>query len=245
MIKGAAMTKNQSLFFRFLLFLAGAGIILFAFFLIKGNNELNRTDAFVLTSIGLMYLIFFIPFFFSSINIGNFSGKIPTLPLVWLGIILYMAVSVVIIILLAKACIISLSAAIIIQSVLLFLFFIDVYFAYFAGSHVVAVAAEEAEKQQFLVQIKSKAQVLQLSADRLPAEYENAQKILKRSLDDIKYIYPVDDHAGCDLELKILRSLDTLSELTGGISSGARPSALEPEAENLHMLVKERKLLRN
>jgi hypothetical protein len=226
-------------------FLAGAGIIVLAFFLSSGDHELNRTDVFVWTSIGLMYLVFFLPFFFSAINIGNFSGKIPVLSMVWLGIVFYIAASVTVIILLLKANVISLNMAIIIQAVLLFLFLVDVYFAYFASSHVGAVAAEEAGKQQDISRIKSKALIFQLSVDRLPSDYEKARKILKRALDDIKYIYPVDGGVRSDLESKIMHSLDTLAELVGGIQSGAHTAALESEAENLQMLVNERKLLRN
>lgn len=237
------MTKNQSLFFRVLLFLSGAGIILLAFFLNTGDREINGIDAFFWTSIGLMYLIFFLPFFFSAIDIGNFSGKVPALSLVWSGVILYIAASITVIILLKAAFVISLTVAVIIQAVLLFLFLVDVYFAYFAADHVSAVAVEEAGKQQYLTRIKSKAQVLQLSIEKfLP---ESAQKILKRTLDDIKYLSPVNGGAGGDLEVKILQSLDALSEISGGIHSGGNLAALEPESENLQALVNERKLLRN
>jgi hypothetical protein len=238
------MTRSQALFYRILLFLAGAGIIVLTFFLTKGDRELDRTDAFIWASIGLMYLVFFLPFFFSAINIANFSGKIPVLSMVWIGILIYMAVSVVIILLL-KITGFSLNAAIIIQAILLFLFLVDVYFAYFASSHINNVAAEETGKQQYISQIKPKAQVLALSVNGFPAEYEAAQKILKQTLEEIKYIYPVNGSAGSDLEQKILRSLDMISELAGGIRSGAHPVALEGEAVNLQMLVKERKLLRN
>ena len=239
------MTKSQSSFIRFLLFLAGAGIIILAFFLTKGDRELTQIDAFVWTSVGLMYLIFFLPFFFSAINIANFSGKIPALSIVWLGIFLYLAASVIVIVLLAVAHVISINTAILIQVILLFLFIIDVYLAYFASSHVRSVAAEEAGKQQYIARIKPKAQVLSLSVNKLPAEYESAQKILKQALEDIKYIYPVNSGAGDDLEMRIINSLDTLSELCGSIPSGAHTTALLPEAENLLMLVKERKLIRN
>jgi len=138
-----------------------------------------------------------------------------------------------------------LNTAIIIQSILLFLFLVNIYFAYFAVFHVHAVAIEEAGKQQYISQIKSKAQVFRLSVDRLPAEYENSQKILKRTLEDIKYIYPVDNGAGSDLESGILSSLNTLSEIVGNIQSGANSAEIKPEAENLQILVNERKLLRN
>jgi len=239
------MTKSQSLFFRVLLFLAGAGIVILAFSLSKGERELTDIDAFVWISIGLMYLVFFLPFFFSVINIGNFSGKIPSLSMVWFGILLYIAASITVILLLTKAQILSISAAVIIQAVLFFIFLVNVYFAYVAASHVGNVAAQEAEKQQYITQIKAKTQNLQLSVNKLPAEYEKTQKILKQAFDDIKYTYPVNAGAGNELELKILRSLETISELLGNIQPGAHPAALEPEAINLQTLVKERKLLRN
>ena len=239
------MTKNQSLIFRCVLFIAGAGIVVLAFFLTRGGRELNRIDAFVWTSISLMYIILFLPFFLFAVSTRNFSGKIPVLSLIWLGIALYLAASVAVIILLSRAGAISFNTAVIIQSVLLLLFLIDVYFAYFARSHVGAVAAEEKGKQMFVSEMKSKAQVFQLSLDKLPAEYENTQKILKRALDDIKYIYPVDGGVGEDLELEILGSLRKLTELVGNIQSGAHTTALKSEAEILQSLVNERKLLRN
>ena len=241
------MTKNQSLLFRCLLFLAGAGIIVLAFFLLKGDRELTGKDAFVWTSIGLMYMVFFLPFFFSAIRTGSFSGKIPSLGLVWgLGIPLYIGASVVVILLLlVPAQPIKLNITIIIQSILLFIFLVIVFFAYFTSSHVGRVAAKEASKQQYMKQIKPNAQILLLSVNKLPAQYEKTQKTLSQAIDDIKYLYPVDSGAGDDLELRIMQSLNIVSELCGGISAGGHSVSLETEAEKLLMLVKERKLLRN
>ena len=238
------MTKEQSSLFRFLLFLAGAGILVLAFFITTGDRELTRIDAFVWISIGLMYLVFFLPFFFSSFNIGNFSGKIPTLPMVWIGIIIYLAASVFIILLLTIR-IISLNVAILIQAILFFLFLLDVYFAYFASSHVRSVAVEEAIKQQYLNQLKPKAQVLLLLVNKLPSQYEKARNVLNQTLEDIKFIYPVNNGAGDDLEKRIIGSINNIQEMCSGLQSGANPAGLDSEAENLRMLVKERKLLRN
>jgi len=242
-VKEHKMTRNQLLFFRFILFLAGAGIIVLAFFLTKGDRELNRSDAFIWTSIGLMYLIFSLPFFFSAINIANFSGKIPSLALIWTGIFFYIIASVILLLLLAFFHILSINMVIIIQAVLLFIFAINVYFAYFASSHVGNVAMEEAGKQQYLNQIKPKAQTLLLLVNKLPVEFSNAQKTLTQSIEQIKFIYPVDRGAGINLESQIFQSLNKLSELCS--TPGAIPSVLEGEAEKLLMLVKERKLLRN
>jgi len=237
------MTKTQSLAFRILLFLAGVCVIIFVFFLFKGDRKLDRTDAFLWISIGLMYLIFFIPFFFSAINIGNFSGKIPALSMVWFGIILYITLSLVLLVLL-KERLLPLRTVIIFQAGLFFIILINIYLAYFAVSHVGKVAAEETEKLQCITQIKSKAQSLLLSVNGLSSEYEKTQKILKEALDDIKYISPIGG-AGGDLERKILNLLDNLSELLRGNQTGAHPVSLERDALNLQAVVRERKQLRN
>jgi len=237
------MTRNQLLFFRFILFLAGAGIIVFAFLLTKGDRELNGIDAFMWTSIGLMYLVFSLPFFFSAINIANFTGKIPSLALIWTDIIFYIIASIILLVLLVFSHTLSINTVIIIQAALLFIFFLNVYFAYFASSHAGKVAAEEAEKRQYLNLIKPKAQSLQLLANKLPADLKNAHKTITQSIEQIKFIYPVDKGAGNDLELQILQSLNRLSELCN--MHGAIPVGLEGEAEKLLTLVNERKLLRN
>jgi len=238
------MTKTQSLAFRTLLFIAGIGLIVLAFFLFREKRELDRVDGFFWASIGIMYLVFFIPFFFSAINIENFSGKIPALAMVWFGIFLYLAASITLLVLLKKE-ILPLRTVLMIQAGLFFAFLINVYFAYFAVSHVGGVAAEEAGKLQYVTQIKSRAQSLLLCLNGLPSEYEKPQKILRQTLDDIKYISPVGGGAGSDLELKVLGLLDKLSEIFSGIQSGAHPVSLESEALNLQALVRERKLLRN
>ncbi len=239
------MTKNQSLFSRFLLFFAGAGIGALIFFLTTGNRELTRTDTFMWISIALMYLVFFLPFFFSAITISNFSVKIPRLSLIWSGILLYIICSTVIILLHVPFSLISFNAAVIVQAIVLFLFFIIVYFAFLTSSHVSSVAAEEADKQQYLNRIKPKAQSLSLSVDKLSSEYGNAQKMLKQIFDDINYIYPVNGSAGSELELKIFNSLDSLSKLCDNILSGSHTADLAPEAEKLQRFVNERKMLRN
>ncbi|MCL2138605.1 MAG: hypothetical protein FWH41_03645 [Treponema sp.] len=242
------MTRTQSLLFRTILFLAGAGIIVMAFFLSRNEKELTGTDAFIWTSIGIMYLVLSLPSFFSIIRISNFSSKIPYLALLWLGIILYLILSIILIVILAVfPNIITLNTAIIIQSILLFLFAVIIFLASYASGHVRAVAKEEAAKLHSLSQIKQKAQSLLLTVNKLPSEYANAQKIIQTTIEDVKYIYPVNNWAGEDLEIKILQSINVISELCSNFQSGAQalPDRMNTEAEGFNMLVKERKLLRN
>jgi hypothetical protein len=238
------MTRTQSLFFRFILSLVGAGIILLAFFLFNRNKELSDKDIFMWISIVVMYLVFFTPFFFSAINTGNFSGKIPSVVIIWSGIFAYIPVSIGIIVLL-QFLIISLNVALILQSIVLFAFLVIIYFGYFASSHVNNVAAEEANKLQCLTEMKNNAALLALKSGSLSAEYEEAHKLIKRSTDDIRYFSPVNQNRSTETDLEILNVIGNLIELCDTISKGGHPALFEEKTKNFQMLVKERRLLRN
>jgi hypothetical protein len=238
------MTRNQLSLFRFFLFFLGGGIILLAFKLFTAGQEPGQNNTFMWVSIGAMYLVVFLPFFFSVIRTGNFSARIPSLTLVWFGIFVYIPASIAVIVLL-KTAIISFNTALIVQTVLVFLFALSIYFGYFANYHVQNVTREEAGLLQYLTQIKTKAASLALVMDQLPAEYGQSRNVLKKSLDDIKYITPVQNNAGTEAEIKIISALDSLKLLCETIAEGARPSSFETGINRLQALVKERKLLRN
>ena len=235
------MTRNQSLVFKLILFLFGAFIVYLAF-RIFGRDYLSNIDKFMWVSIGLMYLVFFCPFFFSSISIGRFSGKIPSLTMVWLGIFIYVFASIGVIVLL-KNDTVSFNTALILQAVLLFFFGLDIFFGYFASSHVGKVAAEEAKKTGYIEALKERSNLLVIKANQLTPEYGSVQIMLKQVKDDIRYLSPA--NWGLDLEQKILSSLAAISELCDTVVNGGNSPALEEETKKLQILVKERKLLRN
>jgi hypothetical protein len=238
------MTKTQSSVFRLILFLIGAGIVALAFFLFNRGRELSAADIFTWASIGVMYVVFFMPFFFSAINTGNFSGKIPSIAIVWFGIFVYIPVSIVIIALL-RFLIISLNVALVFQSVALFALLLAVYFGFFASSHAGSVAAEEADKLRPLTEIKNKSALLALKAGSLSAEYEETRKLIKKSADDIRYLSPAGGNSGAETDLKILNVIERLDEICGTVSGGGHSASFEAEAKKLQSLVMERKLLRN
>jgi hypothetical protein len=211
---------------------------------VQGGRELTQKDGFIWVSIAVMYIVVFLPFFFSSIRIGNFSEKIPSLAMVWLGGFLYIPASIIVIVLLVKVSI-PINTAIIIQAVLVFFFAIDIYLGYFANFHTVSVAREESSMMRHLTKIKSKALSLSLAAGELSPKYEDTRKILKQALDDIKYITPVQNDAGTDLETRIISALDSISDSCAFMMEGVFTSTFEDDVNELQALVKERKLLRN
>jgi hypothetical protein len=238
------MTKDQSRFFRFILFLAGAVIIVLAFRLTTGGRELTGDNKFMWLSISVMYLFFFLPFFFSLINIGNFSVKVPSLTMVWTGIFLYIPASVVIILAL-KTSVIEFNIALIIQAILVFLFFLDIYFAYFANSRIEAVAVEESGKFQYVTEMKNKALLLVVKAGSLTGGYEPVQGQIKKAAEDIRYFSPVDRGKSMETDLKIINSIENLSQLCDAVSEGGHPGSFDAEINKLQFLIQERKLLRN
>jgi hypothetical protein len=238
------MTGTQSSFFRFILFLMGAGILILAFILINHGRELSGKDTFMWASIAVMYLFFFVPFFFSAINAAGFSGKIPSYTLIWTGIFLYLPASIAVILLLQFS-LVSLKAALIIQAVFCFLFFLNVYFGYFASSHVRNVAAGEAGKTRFLVKMKNSAASLALKAGMLGSAHEPLGQALKVVMEDIRYLSPVDGEKSAELDVKILNALENLSRFCDSAMEGGTPAGFDVEIKKLWMLIRERKLLRN
>jgi hypothetical protein len=227
-----------------MLFLAGAGIIVLACRLTTGGGELTENDKFMWISISVMYLFFFLPFFFSVINTGNFSAKIPSLTMVWTGIFLYIPASVAVIAALKNSAIVF-NVALIIQAVLIFLFFLDIYFAYFANSHIQAVAVEESGKLQYVTEVKNKALLLVVKAGSLTGAYEPVREQIKKVAEDIRYFSPVDRGKSMETDLKIINSIESLSQLCDVVSGGGHPDSFDVEISKLQILIKERQLLRN
>jgi hypothetical protein len=244
------MTKKHFSALRLALFIAGGGIVLLAFFLINGGKgpnqpgQADKIDGFMWISIALMYLVIFVPFFLSAIKIENFSGKIPSLVMVWTGVFVYVPASIAVIILI-KTGILAFNVSIILQSILIFVFAVNIYFGYFANFHLRGVNLEESSLRVYLTEIKAKAASLSLAAGRLPSQYGEIQKTLNRSLDDIKYISPLRNGMGNEGESRILASLEEIRARCETAAQGGTPADFENKANELRILVNERKLLRN
>jgi hypothetical protein len=244
----------------------GAGITALALYLFQGTREVTAVDKFTWVSVFVMYLFFFIPFFFSSIRIARFSVRIPSMILTWLGILIYVGASIVVLVLLRTRIApvnqsavveiiesyldqepryyLKLNQALVIQAILVFLFLLDIYFACFAQAHVASVAHKARSKRQYLTEIKDKAASLSLTAGSLPSQYEQVQKLIHQVTEDINYISPVSAGAGTDAELQIISSLDNLQECCDIVSTGGTPASFDAEVKKLQMIVKQRKLLR-
>jgi hypothetical protein len=126
-----------------------------------------------------------------------------------------------------------------------FLFFVDIYFAYFANSHIHAVAVEESGKLQYVTEMKNKALLLVVKAGSLTGAYEEIQARIKKAAEDIRYFSPVDRGKSMETDLRIINSIENLSQLCDAVSNGGHPGSFDTEISKFQILIKERKLLRN
>jgi hypothetical protein len=164
--------------------------------------------------------------------------------MVWIGIFLYIPASVAVILALKISAIVF-NTALLIQAVLIFLFLLDIYFAYFANSHIQAVAVEESGKLQYVTEVKNKALLLVVKAGSLTGTYEPVQGQIKKAAEDIRYFSPVDRGKSMETDLKIINAIENLSQLCDVVSGGGHPDSFDVEMNKLQILIKERKLLRN
>jgi hypothetical protein len=93
--------------------------------------------------------------------------------------------------------------------------------------------------------MKNKALLLVVKAGSLTGAYEQSQKWIKQAAEDIRYFSPVDRGKSMETDLKIINSIENLSQLCDVVSGGGYPDSLDAEIDKLQILIKERKLLRN
>jgi uncharacterized SAM-binding protein YcdF (DUF218 family) len=239
------MGQSKFIVFRFLLFLFGLAILSLACFFITEGKEQKPEDIFIWVSVFLIYLVLFCPFFFSVWG-RTVERKIPSLSLVWGGIFVYTFVSIGLILLLKFSVgLINVKVALVIQSIIVFLFLVNIYFAYFANFHAAKVASGENQQRQYLEQLKDLAASLALKAGSCPEGKEEFQKKIKKAAEDIRYISPVAGGRGTELETRLIDKTRLIGEMWDTLLSGGDSPQIRAEINSLDLLIKERKQLRN
>jgi hypothetical protein len=239
------MGRSKFVVFRFLLFLFGLGILSLACFFATEGKEQKPQDIFIWVSIFLIYLVLFCPFFFSVWG-KTFERKIPSLGLVWGGVFAYAFVSIGLILLLKRSFgFINIKAAVVIQGIIVFLFLVNIYFAYFANFHAASVESGEKQQRQYLQHLKDLAASLALKAGSCPDGKEELQKKIKQAAGDIRYISPVEAGRGTELETRLIDKTRLIDEMWDTLLSGGDSPQISAAINSLELLIKERKQLRN
>ena len=234
------MNSKQLNFFKTLLFFLGLAIIGIAFSIINypiPEEGIPNTKIFFWIEIVICYLVFFVPFFFSSITSKHFDIKITSTINIWISVIIFEIVAITFAILTLNE-IVTIRISILVELILIFILAIFVYFGYFAGHHIENVQAQEEKSLSKIAELKSAFEMLNLKTDMWSEELTNQKNSIKKLCDDVRYMSPVDTDLASKLEMKLIISANVLTEST--------LSALELDSKILELknLINQRKLLK-
>lgn len=234
------MNPKQLNVFKVLLFVAGLAIAGAAFAIINHpmpENGLSVNQKFFWANILVCYIVFFVPFFFSSIKSGKADAKITSAVNVWISVMVFEAAAIVLAVLVLneKA---AVKISFIVEMIVFFLAAIFVYFGYFAGSHIGSVQAQEEKSLSKISELKGAFEMLNLKTDAWSYELDSQKSAVKKLCDDVKYMSPVDSENASKLEMKLIICANVLAD------SNLPSSEMNSKILELTNLVNQRKLLR-
>ncbi len=234
------MNSKQLSIFKILLFIGGFIIIGIAFTIINypvSESELTDSQNFLWIEICLCYIVFFVPFFFSSITSKTINTKITSTVNIWISVIFF-EIAAISFTILALSKIVTIRAAVLVELIVFFLGAILVYFGYFAGNHIGNVQAQEAKSLSKIAELKSAFEMLSVKTDMWDYELSNQKETIRKLCDDVRYMSPVDTELASQLEMKLIISAKVLTE------SNLAPSEMDIKIAELTNLINQRKLLK-
>lgn len=234
------MNSKQLDIFRILLFIAGLAIVGVAFAVVNSpmpEEGLSSAQKFFWAQIVICYLVFFVPFFFSSITSKTIDTKITSTVNIWISVIIFEFVAIILAILALNE-IVSIKVSVLIELIVFFLSAIFVFWGYFAGNHIGEVQAQEEKSLSKISELKSAFEMLNLKVDMWSYELDAQKAAVKKLCDDVRYMSPVDTDVSSKLEMKLIIAANVLTEST------LTASELDSKILELTNLINQRKLLK-
>ena len=234
------MNSKQLDIFRTLLFIGGLVIVGVTFGIVNyplPENGLAASQKFFWTEIIICYLVFFVPFFFSSITSKTIDTKITSTVNIWISVIVFEIVAIIFAILALNEKV-SIQIAILVELIVFFFAAIFLYFGYFAGNHIGNVQAQESKSLSKIAELKSAFEMLNLKTDMWSYEFNNQKNAIKKLCEDVRYMSPVDTDLTSKLEMKLIISAKVLTEST------LTPAEMDSKITELSNLINQRKLLK-
>lgn len=234
------MNSRQLDIFKTILFIAGLLIVGAAFAIANcpmPEAGLDSVQKFFWVNVVVCYVVFFAPFFFSSITSNTIDTKITSTVNIWISVIIFEIVAVTFSVLTLKE-IVNMRISILVELIIFFFAAIFVYFGYFAGNHIGNVQAQEEKSLRKISELKSAFDMLNLKTDMWTDDYREQKVKVKKLCEDVKYMSPVDTDIAANLEMKLIISANVLVEST------LSPTEMNSKILELANLINQRKLLR-
>ena len=202
--------KKKSLLFSILIFAAGLLLIVAAGILLHSLIPLETEKyIFMWNSIGVVFILAFVPIFFEQLTVRNADRKVISLVVYYRGFVVYALLSAAIIVLLFKF--LELKYAILLQVAVLILFAVYVGVSYLVSGHVKNVAEAETAKTATVESLRARAQSLVILTDRLGDGDNDIREMARKLSDDLRYLTPSNDQNARNLDDQISMMLDSLT----------------------------------
>ena len=201
--------KKKSLAFTLLIFAAGLLLLVAAGILL---HELIRLETgkyiFMWNSIGLAFILAFVPVFFEQLTVKNADRKTISLVVYYRGFVLYVLASAAIIVMLFFF--LELKYAILLQVAALILFAVYIGISFLVSGQVKAVAERETAKTGQVDSIRARAQSLAILADRLGDNDRDIKNMAHQFSEIVRYLTASDDPTALNLEDQMSAMLNSL-----------------------------------
>lgn len=235
------MNSKHLNIFKNLLFVLGLVIIAIAFAVVNSpmpEQGLTSGQKFLWVEIVICYLVFFIPFFFSSISSKNIDTKITSTIAIWISVIIFEIIAIALAVLSLND-VVKIKVSIIVELIVFFISAIFVYFGYFSGNHIGNVQEQEKQSLNKIKELKSAFEMLNLKTQMWPDELNAQKAAVKKLCDDIRYISPLESDAASKIEMKLIVAANVIME------SNLSSAEMDSKILELTNLISQRKLLKN
>ncbi len=235
------MNSKHLNIFKNLLFVLGLVIIAIAFAVVNSpmpEQGLTSGQKFLWVEIVICYLVFFIPFFFSSISSKNIDTKITSTIAIWISVIIFEIIAIALAVLSLND-VVKIKVSIIVELIVFFISAIFVYFGYFSGNHIGNVQTQEKQSLNKIKELKSAFEILNLKTQMWPDELNAQKAAVKKLCDDVRYISPLESDAASKIEMKLIVAANVIME------SNLSSAEMDSKILELTNLISQRKLLKN
>ena len=200
----------------------------------------------VALDIVLLYLLVFLPPLLQPRLSQATTGRIVSLGVLYWGIGIYAAFTVVMVMLACTYLYLATRLLVILQLVGAFVMVGVIYASTTVHGHADAVEANEGYLMRNIDNIRSLASSVAIDASALGGAYADAAGKAARIGDELRYLSPVTNDQAYALEDQIYRQLGELSGLVQAArSGGVGPDELSYRADDLLLLIRQRKSLIN
>lgn len=235
------MNSKHLNIFKNLLFVLGLVIIAIAFAVVNSpmpEQGLTSGQKFLWVEIVICYLVFFIPFFFSSISSKNIDTKITSTIAIWISVIIFEIIAIALAVLSLND-VVKIKVSIIVELIVFFISAIFVYFGCFSGNHIGNVQEQEKQSLNKIKELKSAFEILNLKTQMWPDELNAQKAAVKKLCDDVRYISPLESDAASKIEMKLIVAANVIME------SNLSSAEMDSRILELTNLISQRKLLKN